>query len=124
MPKLLVVERDYPHVAEQWAALGPLLEELGTSVKGAAGNPCEEIAELRAKNGAVRGGVADGRPSLERVEHACEAILTLSGTTNGRLAVEGFRSLERTTGVPLADLAGRVRATGSPSRTRRCSRGR
>ena len=47
-------------------------------------------------NGAVRGGVADGRPSLERVEHACEAILALSGTTNGRLAVEGFRSLERT----------------------------
>jgi nitrate reductase alpha subunit len=54
----------------------------------------------------VRGGVADGRPSLERVEHACEAILALSGTTNGRLAVEGFRSMERTTGVELADLAG------------------
>ena len=30
----------------------------------------------------------------------------LSGTCNGRLAVEGFRSLERTTGVELADLAG------------------
>ena len=50
--------------------------------------------------------MADGRPSLERVEQACEAILTLSGTCNGRLAVEGFRSLERTTGVQLADLAG------------------
>ena len=35
MPKLLVVERDYPHVAERWAALGPLLEELGSQVKGA-----------------------------------------------------------------------------------------
>ena len=44
----------------------------------------------------MRGGVADGRPSLERVEQACEAILALSGTSNGRLAVEGFRSLERT----------------------------
>jgi nitrate reductase alpha subunit len=38
--------------------------------------------------------------------HACEAILALSGTTNGRLAMEGFRSLERTSGVPLADLSG------------------
>jgi len=35
----------------------------------------------------------------------CEAILALSGTTNGRLAVEGFEVLERRTGVKLADLA-------------------
>ena len=105
MPKLIVVERDYPHVAERWAALGPPLEQLGSQTKGAAWKPLEEIAELRSKNGAVRGGVADGRPSLERVEHACEAILALSGTTNGRLAVEGFRSLETRTGVRLADLA-------------------
>ena len=82
------------------------METLGTQVKGASWVADEEVAELRAKNGAVRGGVADGRPSLARVEHACEAILALSGTTNGRLATEGFRSLERTTGVELADLSG------------------
>ena len=34
-----------------------------------------------------------------------EAILALSATTNGRLAVEGFRELERRTGTRLADLA-------------------
>jgi nitrate reductase alpha subunit len=39
------------------------------------------------------------------VEHACEAILALSGTTNGRIAVEGFKALERRAGVPLASLA-------------------
>jgi nitrate reductase alpha subunit len=50
-------------------------------------------------------GAAKGRPSLLRVEHACEAILALSGTTNGRLAVAGFQSLEARTGVALADLA-------------------
>jgi nitrate reductase alpha subunit len=105
MPKLIVVQRDYPHVAERWAAVGPLLEEVGNLVKGASWKPLPEIEELRARNGAVRGGVADGRPSLERVEHACEAILALSGTTNGRIAVEGLRSLEQRTGVPLADLA-------------------
>ena len=105
MPKLIVVERDYGRVAEKWRALGPLAEQLGTAVKGAKWVPDEEVAELAARNGRVRGGVADGRPALERVEHACEAILALSGTTNGRLALEGFRSLEELTGVDLADLA-------------------
>ena len=105
MPKLLVLERDYPRTYERWKALGPLLDELGSQTKGAAWKPLEEIEWLGAQNGRVRGGVADGRPSLERVEHACEAILALSGTTNGRLALEGFRSMEGRTGVELADLA-------------------
>jgi nitrate reductase alpha subunit len=106
MPKLIVVERDYPNTAAKWGALGPLVEQQGTAVKGVSWVADEEVAELRAKSGVVRGGVADGRPSLARVQDVCEAILALSGTTNGRLAVEGFRSMERTTGVELADLAG------------------
>jgi nitrate reductase / nitrite oxidoreductase, alpha subunit len=105
MPRLMVIERDYPHVADRWQALGPLVEELGTQVKGAAWKPIHEVAELQAKNGTVRRGVAAGRPSLARVDQACQAILALSGTTNGRLAVEGFRSMESRTGVPLVDLA-------------------
>ena len=86
------------------AALGPLLEKLGAHDQGRRVEAARGGASgWAAQNGLVRGGVADGRPSLERVEHACEAILALSGTTNGRLALEGFRSLERATGVPLAD---------------------
>ena len=53
----------------------------------------------------MRGGVADGRPSLTRDVHVCEAILALSGTTNGHLATQGFKTLEKRTGVRLADLA-------------------
>jgi nitrate reductase alpha subunit len=53
----------------------------------------------------ARGGVADGRPSIARDDLACEAILALSGTTNGALAVQGFEFLEKRTGVRLADLA-------------------
>ncbi|MEZ5155727.1 MAG: nitrate reductase subunit alpha [Solirubrobacterales bacterium] len=106
MPKLIVVERDYPSVGEKWRALGPLVEERGTDVKGAHWVADEEVEELRAANGEIRGGVAAGRPSIERVEHACQAILALSGTTNGRLAVQGFESLEERAGVELADLAG------------------
>ncbi|HET6634241.1 MAG TPA: nitrate reductase subunit alpha [Streptomyces sp.] len=105
MPKLIVVERDYGAVAEKMAAVGPLLDTLGTTTKGLTWKPDREIDLLRRSNGTVRGGVADGRPSLARDDQFCEAILTLSGTTNGRLAVESFRALEERTGVELADMA-------------------
>ncbi len=105
MPKLIVVERDYAAVADKMAAIGPLLETLGTTTKGVTWVPDREIERLRASNGRVRGGVADGRPSIARDDLFCEAILMLSGTTNGRLAVESFRALEERTGVELADLA-------------------
>ncbi|MDX6742212.1 nitrate reductase subunit alpha [Actinocorallia sp. A-T 12471] len=105
MPKLIVVERDYGAVAAKMAALGPLVEEQGAATKGVVFHPDEEVELLRAKNGVVRGGPADGRPSLRSEIDACEAVLALSGTTNGRLAVQGFKQLETRTGVALADLA-------------------
>ena len=105
MPKIVVVERDYPAVAEKMASLGPLVERLGTTTKGWTVTPDREVDDLRRTNGVVRGGVADGRPSLARDVDACETVLALSSTTNGRLAVAGFRALEERTGTPLADLA-------------------
>jgi len=104
-PKLVVVERDYTAVADKLAALGPLAESQGATTKGVTFDLSRSVEYLAAKNGVVRGGVADGRPSLARDAHACEAILAMSGTTNGHLAVEGFRTLETRTGTPLADLA-------------------
>ncbi|WP_083895534.1 nitrate reductase subunit alpha [Nocardia jiangxiensis] len=105
MPKLVVVERDYPNLAEKMAALGPLIETLGVTTKGVTTYPDQEVAYLAGVNGTVVSGVAQGRPSLAKDTHAAEAILALSGTTNGRLAVEGFEALERRTGTRLADLA-------------------
>jgi nitrate reductase alpha subunit len=105
MPTLTVVERDYGAVGDQWAALGPLAEQLGSTVKSASWKPDREVEQLAARNGRARGGAAEGRPSLERAEQAAETMLALSGVTNGRIAVAGFRSLEERCGVPLADLA-------------------
>jgi nitrate reductase alpha subunit len=105
MPKLVVVERDYAKIAEKMAALGPLVETLGLTVKGVTTHPGAEVEYLAGANGTVVSGVAQGRPSLAQDKHAAEAILALSGTTNGRLAVEGFQALERRTGTELADLA-------------------
>nr|WP_082404145.1 nitrate reductase subunit alpha [Saccharothrix sp. NRRL B-16348] len=105
MPRLVVVERDYPAIGEKMAALGPLVEQVGLTTKGVTVHPDEEVEYLKGANGTVLSGVAAGRPSLAKDTHAAEAILALSGTTNGRLATEGFRALERRTGTQLADLA-------------------
>ncbi|MDN5920324.1 MAG: nitrate reductase subunit alpha, partial [Pseudonocardia sp.] len=105
MPRLVTVERDYGAVAEKMAALGPLVDSLGTGVKGVTWKPTAAVELLGRTNGLVRGGVGDGRPALSRDIHLAEAILALSGTTNGEVAMAGWRDLEERTGVRLADLA-------------------
>jgi nitrate reductase alpha subunit len=101
MPRLVVIERDYPATAAKMRSIGPLLAELGLTTKGVTYHAEPELAYLRSQNGVT----PEGRPSLATAERMCEAILALSGTTNGRLATEGFKSLERRTGTALADLA-------------------
>ena len=108
MPKLVVVERDYGAVAAKMATLGPLLDTLGATTKGVTFRVDKEVEYLGRKNGVATdtgGSVAEGRPLLTRDVHVCEAILALSGTTNGRLAVQGFHTLEERTGTVMADLA-------------------
>ena len=105
MPQLVTVERDYAAVAAKMAALGPLVDTLGTGVKGVSWKPAAAVDLLGRTNGRVRGGVADGRPRLTRDIHLAEAILALSGTTNGQVAVQAWKDLEERTGVRLADLA-------------------
>jgi nitrate reductase alpha subunit len=105
MPRLTVVERDYGAIAAKMGALGPLVDSLGATTKGVTFRVDAEVERLRHTNGVIRGGPADGRPSLIKDVHACEAILAMSGTTNGALATQGFHTLERRTGKPLADLA-------------------
>jgi nitrate reductase alpha subunit len=104
-PKFVVVERDYTTIGAKWSALGPLMEKLGTMTKGVPVDVSTEVKRLGQLNGVIAEGPAAGRPSLVHAIHACETILALSGTTNGRVAVEGFRALEKRTGQVLADLA-------------------
>ncbi|WP_017602580.1 nitrate reductase subunit alpha [Nocardiopsis alkaliphila] len=105
MPRLVEVERDYTAIAARLGALGPLVDELGVTTKGITYEVGEEIDYLARANGTIRGGPAHGRPSLKRDSQMCEAILALSGTTNGRLATQGFRTLEKRVGAELADLS-------------------
>ncbi|MFI7007729.1 nitrate reductase subunit alpha [Streptomyces sp. NPDC050145] len=105
LPNLVVVERDYTAIGAKFAALGPLVEKLGLPAKGIALHPDQEVEELRERNGTVRGGPADGRPALDTAVKAANTILALSGTTNGRLATQGFHTLEERTGQEMAHLA-------------------
>ncbi len=105
MPGLMVVERDYGAVGEKMVALGPNAEKLGMPQKGVVFKPAPEVERLGTENGLVGSGLAAGRPRLDQARHACEAILALSGTSNGRLATDGWRQLEVRTGQKLADLA-------------------
>lgn len=105
MPKLIPTKRDYTAVAEKMNALGPLVEKLGTGAKGVTWKPVQEVGELAARNGTVATGAGAGRPAIKTDIDACETILSLSGTTNGRLAVESFKALEPRTGQELAKIS-------------------
>ena len=105
MPNFVVVERDYSAIADKMASIGPLVERLGLTTKAVTYRPDQEIAYLSAKNGVMPGGAGEGRPAIDTDAKMAEAILTLSATTNGRLAVQGFEQLQRRTGTKLVDLA-------------------
>jgi len=105
MPRLTVVERDYTAVADKMKSLGPLVETLGTGGKGISWKPDVEVGELGKRNGIAREGAGAGRPKIVTDIDACEVILSLSGTTNGRLAVESFKALEPRTGQKLAGIS-------------------
>ncbi|MFJ8002081.1 nitrate reductase subunit alpha [Streptomyces sp. NPDC096310] len=99
LPRFTVVERDYTAVADRLATLGPLAEQDGMQVKGVQVNPAPESAWLAARCGVAQEGAAKGRPLLDTDVKFCEAVLALSGTTNGRIAAEGFDRLAERVGA-------------------------
>src|SRR5690606_39658790 len=84
--------------------VGPLADTLGLTTKHVTFELTDAVERLARSNGVMLGGAADGRPALDTDVKLAEAILTFSGTTNGELAVQGFETLEKRVGKPLADL--------------------
>jgi nitrate reductase alpha subunit len=103
-PKFVPVARDYPRVFEQLVTFGPLARELGMQWKGVSWEVGEQIDELVKANGAVNGGNGV-TASLESGDKVAEAIMRLSGTTNGELAVQGWKTLGKRVGRDLDDVA-------------------
>ncbi|MCL2483495.1 MAG: nitrate reductase subunit alpha, partial [Propionibacteriaceae bacterium] len=106
MPKLVVQERDFTQIGVKYRTLGPLISTLGTTTKGVTASGDDPVEFLSTRNGVRKDGPFAGRPLLDTDTKLAEAIMSLSGVTNGHQAVSGFQALEKRTGQKLVDLVG------------------
>lgn len=106
MPKFVVVERDYTKVYQKMISLGPNVKEKPYGIKGMNWSAAEEYELLKKVNGVTKDtGAGAGCPQLITDRQVAEAILTLSSTSNGKMAVKAWEALERKTALKLTDLA-------------------
>ncbi|WP_030015076.1 nitrate reductase subunit alpha [Curtobacterium sp. S6] len=105
MPVFTVVERDYPAIADMLNTIGPLAETLGLVTKNVKFDVGHQLRQLAAEHGVMSSGKGAGRPAVDSDVKIAEAILALSGSTNGELALQGYETLEKRTGVRLGDYA-------------------
>lgn len=105
MPNMKIVSRDYPNTYEKMTSIGPLIKD-GYGGKGVK-IPGEEVYdELGNRLGkSKREGVGKGNPDLYTDKQAINAILLMSGATNGKRAIAGWKSLEAKTGQELGDIS-------------------
>jgi len=105
MPNFQVVERDYPNVYNKMMTVGPEIKK-GYGAKGVSipGEPVYSDLEKRLGQSRQE-GVGNGHPDLSTAKKAIEAILTMSGATNGKRAVEGWKSMEKKTNQELESIA-------------------
>ncbi len=104
MPKIVPIERDYAKIAEKFNAIGPLPEKVGMATKGVPFQPGVQIEELGRRNGVITTSIGE-RPALDTAIKACEMVLTLSGTTDGKVSVQGWKNLAKRTGHDASALA-------------------
>ncbi|MBI4284719.1 MAG: nitrate reductase subunit alpha [Chloroflexi bacterium] len=118
MPHIHVVERDYVNLYKRFIAFGPQARQDGLSANGVH-IPIQNFYDDLLQNSPSatpdpwhgRCVSWDGQkyPSLEDVLDAANVLLYLSPETNGEVAYTAFKSEEKRTGVPLADIAENTR---------------
>jgi nitrate reductase alpha subunit len=108
MPNLAIVERDYVNLFNRFISFGPVARRDGIGDHGMVW-PIEDLYDEWRKS---RPTVAwDGQvyPSLDEAVDAANLILRLAPETDGESAYRAFKVLEEKVGMPLADLAEKVR---------------
>lgn len=98
--KFSIVERNYSKVYEMMTSLGPTILKEGIMIKGVKFIPKEEYEKLKNELGVTNEGFVKMNEALD----VANVILTLSGATNGSIALKGWEDLERKTGLHLKDL--------------------
>ncbi|MFE8697518.1 nitrate reductase subunit alpha [Cytobacillus sp. FJAT-53684] len=105
MSNLNIVKRDYPNVFNMWTTVGPNIRN-GYGTKGVKVDGEKAYQELLQRLGvSKREGVGKGHPDLYSDKQAINAILLMSGATNGKRAVEGWKSMEEKTGKSLGHIS-------------------
>lgn len=104
MHKIVVVERDYTQIYNKYISLG---EGIAKGGLGGHGNHymCEDVyEEMKTDKRHIQ--VINGKeyPSLREDVEACNAVLTLSTLTNGKLNYRAYQNMEVKTGLTLADI--------------------
>lgn len=110
MGHLVLVERDYPNLYNQYISLGPLAKKNGMGAHGVK-YPIADFYDEILESQSHPVVEWDGRryPSLRRAEEAADLILLLAPETNGELAYRAYQFIEKKVGLPLADLAEKSR---------------
>ncbi|MBY7143100.1 nitrate reductase subunit alpha [Virgibacillus sp. NKC19-3] len=105
MPNINVIERDYKNTYNKFISLGPNVVNQPYGDKDMTWNMEEAYEELKKRLGTINGTVGDGCPDITEAKSASEAVLLMSSTTNGKLAVKAWESLEKKTNLELKDYA-------------------
>lgn len=101
-PKVSIQKRDFAHVFDKMVTLGPL-EKKRITAKGITIDGEKAYSNLLKKIPAYdKPGIAFGFPSLLDERHVVDAILALSGATNGKRSQEEWEFLSKKTGVSLS----------------------
>ncbi|MDQ0339083.1 nitrate reductase alpha subunit [Caldalkalibacillus uzonensis] len=106
MPQIHVVERDYTQIYDKMTTLGPNIADKPYGIKGINWSAKEEYELLKRLLGTEeKPGVTQVCPVIRDDRQVAEAILTLSSTSNGKVAVKAWEALEKKTNLELKDLA-------------------
>ena len=105
MPHLAVVERDYVNLYNRFISLGPLAKN-GMGAHGVK-YPVEDFYNevVNSRSHAITEWNGQKYPSLKEAEEAAEMVLLFAPETNGELAFRAYKFVEKSVGLPLADLA-------------------
>jgi respiratory nitrate reductase, alpha subunit len=105
MPNMIVVERNYSQIYNQFTSLGPLLTTNGNGSKGLSWNAQQEVDYLGKHHFLVEeDNIAKGRPRIDTDIQGVDTILTLSPESNGEVGKKAWSSLKEKTGKDLSEL--------------------
>ncbi|HKZ01389.1 MAG TPA: molybdopterin-dependent oxidoreductase, partial [Pyrinomonadaceae bacterium] len=109
MPHLTVVERDYVNLYNRFISLGPLARK-GMGAHGVKYDTEDFYSSIvNSRSHAVNEWNGQKYPSLKRAEEAADLVLLFAPETNGELAYRAYKHVEKSVGLPLADLAAESR---------------